>query len=138
MVIQTFDLSKYYGSSLAILDLNLTIEHGEIFGFLGPNGAGKTTTIRLLLGLLKPSDGKIQLFGKNITTHLNECLKDIGYLPGDIGLYKDLTGIQYLTHFMKLRKKQMDENGYNRIEQLMNAFSIKNFACPTIRKSIKL
>jgi ABC-2 type transport system ATP-binding protein len=124
MTIKTCNLTKYYGSSPGVLDLNLTIQHGEIFGFLGPNGAGKTTTIRSLLGLIKPSKGGIQLFGKNITTHLSDCLQDIGYLPGDIGLYKDFTGIQYLTHFMKLRKKEQDENSQNRLKQLITSFNI--------------
>ena len=63
-VIETHGLIKYYGSKRGIVDLDLTIKDGEIFGFLGPNGAGKTTAIRLLLGLMKPSGGDIDILGK--------------------------------------------------------------------------
>lgn len=122
--IQTYNLTKCYGTSPGVSEINLNVKQGEIFGFLGPNGAGKTTTIRLLLGLIKPSKGTIQLFGKDIAIFLNESLHDIGYLPGDIGLYRDLTGIQYLTHFMKLRKKHADDDFHYRLDQLMHKFNI--------------
>lgn len=108
------DLTKYYGSSPGIIDINLDIHGGEIFGFLGPNGAGKSTTIRLIIGLIKPTKGNISIFGKNKTAHHLEIIKDIGYLPGDIGLYKELTGNEYLYHFLKLRTgkhfRQYDKN----------------------------
>ncbi len=113
-IIELKDLTKYYGSSPGIIDINLEIKEGEIFGFLGPNGAGKSTTIRLIIGLIKPTKGEITIFGKNKMTHHLKIVKDIGYLPGDIGLYKELTGNEYLYHFLKLRTgkncRQYDEN----------------------------
>ena len=81
-------MTKYYGPFLGVTDVDLTIQKGEIFGFLGPNGAGKTTTIRLLLGLIKPTKGDILIFNKDLSHHRRVILKDIGYLPGDLGLYK--------------------------------------------------
>jgi ABC-2 type transport system ATP-binding protein len=113
-IIELKDLTKYYGSSPGIIDVNLEIKEGEVFGFLGPNGAGKSTTIRLIIGLIKPTKGGISVFGKNKRMHHLQIIRDIGYLPGDIGLYKELTGNEYLYHFLKLRRgknyRQYDEN----------------------------
>lgn len=64
-IIETQNLTKYYGKARGILNLNLTVEEGEFFGFIGPNGAGKSTTIRTLLGLMRPSSGKALLFGQD-------------------------------------------------------------------------
>lgn len=122
--IQTSGLTKYYGSSLGIANLNIIVRRGEIFGFCGPNGSGKTTTIRLLLGLIKPSQGKITLLDKSLDIGSKEILRDIGYLPGDIGLYKDLTGIQYLKHLMKLREKRKYDGIKERMEHLVSRFNI--------------
>ena len=86
-VIETIDLSKYYGKTLGIKDVNLNVEEGEIFGFIGPNGAGKSTTIRLLLSLIYPSSGKAKLFGKDAIECGPEVRKNIGYLPSEIFYY---------------------------------------------------
>ena len=122
--IQTSGLTKYYGSSLGIANLNMVVQRGEIFGFCGPNGSGKTTTLRLLLGLIKPSKGKMTLLDKNQDIGSKEILSNIGYLPGDIGLYKDLTGIQYLTYLMKLRKRRNCDGIRERMEYLIDRFNI--------------
>ena len=66
IIISVNQLTKFYGKTLGVQDLNFSVSKGEIFGFLGPNGAGKTTTIRMLLDLLRPSFGKIHIFGKEI------------------------------------------------------------------------
>ncbi|MGO1470069.1 MAG: ATP-binding cassette domain-containing protein [Tissierella sp.] len=86
-IIETKNLTKYYGKSLGIKDVNLNIEKGEIFGFIGPNGAGKSTTIRLLLSLIYPSSGEAKLFGKEIKKSGPEVRKDVGYLPSEIFYY---------------------------------------------------
>src|SRR5437588_10013491 len=78
VAIEIKDLSKRYGSVLAVNQLSLTIEAGVIFGFLGPNGAGKTTTIRMLLGLIKPTSGTAQLLGCDIATQRSHILPQIG------------------------------------------------------------
>lgn len=77
-IIQINHLSKNYGGFHAVSDLDLEVQQGDVFGFLGPNGAGKSTTIRMLLSLIKPSSGTIEIFGKNLATHRNEILRKIG------------------------------------------------------------
>jgi ABC-2 type transport system ATP-binding protein len=102
-VIQTEALTKYYGPVRGVEDLNLEVEEGEIFGYLGPNGAGKTTTIRLLIGSINPTRGKAYLLGHRISTRSFAWKKDIGYIPGELSLYGDLTGEEFLRYFAYLR-----------------------------------
>lgn len=73
--IRTSNLTKYYGKSRGISELNLKIEEGEFFGFIGPNGAGKSTTIRTLLGLISPTSGSAQIFGKDIGKEREDITK---------------------------------------------------------------
>ena len=115
-VIETFDLTKYYGPILGIEDLNLEINEGEIFGFLGPNGSGKTTTIRLLLGVIKKTNGRIFFYGEDVSKQRLKILKNIGYLPGDVGLYKDMSGTAFLDHLLRLR----DGENYLRHQKSLN------------------
>jgi len=103
VVIQTEALTKYYGRVRGVEDLNLEVEEGEIFGYLGPNGAGKTTTIRLLIGNINPTRGKVCLLGHRISPHSFAWKKDIGYIPGELSLYGDLTGEEFLRYFAYLR-----------------------------------
>ena len=97
-IIQTENLSKVYKSRTrqvrALDHLNLSVQPGEIFGYLGPNGAGKTTTIRLLLDLIRPSEGHALLFGQDAKAHSVELHKRVGFLPGELNLWKNLTGAQ--------------------------------------------
>ena len=123
-IITTRGLTKYYGRFTGVEDLNLSVRQGEIYGFLGPNGAGKTTTIRLLLGLLKPSSGNMRIMGRETARFQKEPANLIGYLPGEIGLYKDLTGKAYLQHFMELRTGKVDHARRLRMEGLMHRFNI--------------
>src|SRR5258708_23969940 len=76
-VLRTYDLTKYYGSRVAVNHLNLEIRRGEIVGFLGPNGAGKTTSIRMLLGLIAPTDGRVEVFGHDLATEPASLLPHI-------------------------------------------------------------
>jgi len=103
VVIKTEDLTKYYGPVRGVENLNLEVEEGEIFGYLGPNGAGKTTTIRLLIGNLNPTRGKAYLLGHRVSTHSFVWKKDIGYIPGELSLYGNLTGEEFLRYFAYLR-----------------------------------
>jgi len=101
-VIQGRSLTKFYGKDRGIEALDFSVAQGEIFGFLGPNGAGKTTTIRLLLDLIRPTAGHIELFG--LDPRSNPALRHrIGYLPGDLRLYERLTPREHLTYFARLR-----------------------------------
>ncbi len=86
-IIQTEQLTKSYGSHRGIVDVDLTVEQGEVFGFLGPNGAGKTTTIRLLLDLIRPTSGRATVFGIETTVDPVAIHRRIGYLPGEFALY---------------------------------------------------
>jgi ABC-2 type transport system ATP-binding protein len=101
--IETVGLTKYYGDTEGIVDLDLAVNVGEVFGFIGPNGAGKTTTIRLLLDFLRPSAGSGSIFGMDITQQSLRIRRRVGYLPGDLALYPSMTGREYLLYFSKLR-----------------------------------
>lgn len=96
-------VTKRFGATVAVDQLSLEVETGEVVGFLGPNGAGKSTTIRMLLDLLRPSDGSVQVLGLDPRRAGPELRKRIGYLPGDLALYNKLTGTQLLTYLMHLR-----------------------------------
>lgn len=85
--VETKALTKYYGKSRGIIDLDLKIEEGDVFGFIGPNGAGKSTTIRLLLGMIRPTSGQAMVFGKDIVKKKKEILADIGYMPSEARFY---------------------------------------------------
>ncbi|MDE7062972.1 MAG: ABC transporter ATP-binding protein, partial [Lachnospiraceae bacterium] len=88
--IETVSLTKYYGKSRGITDIDLTVEEGDFFGFIGPNGAGKSTTIRTLLGLICPTSGTAEIFGRNIRSRRDEILADIGYMPSEAAFYHNM------------------------------------------------
>jgi ABC-2 type transport system ATP-binding protein len=97
-VIETRGLTKRYGETRGIQNVDLRVEGGEIFGFLGPNGAGKTTTIRLLLDLINPTSGQVFLFGQPVERQSVELRNEVGYLPGELRLYERMTGQQMLDY----------------------------------------
>ena len=102
-VIQTEGLTKYYGRHRGIMEVELAVEQGEIFGFLGPNGAGKTTTIRILLDHIRPSAGRALVFGMETSAQPVAIHRRLGYLPGEFNLYDGLTGGQTIEYFANLR-----------------------------------
>jgi ABC-2 type transport system ATP-binding protein len=102
-VIHTEQLTKSYGPHRGIIELDLDVEEGEIFGFLGPNGAGKTTTMRVLLDLIRPTSGRAEVFGIETTADPVAIHRRIGYLPGEFDLYDRLTGAQTIAYFANLR-----------------------------------
>ena len=102
-IIETDKLTKWYGPHRGIVDVDLAIEGGEIFGFLGPNGAGKTTTIRLLLDLIRPTSGRAMVFGLDSAADPVAIHRRLGYVPGEFALYDRLTGQQTLEYFGNLR-----------------------------------
>src|ERR1700694_269071 len=91
-VVRTINLSKQYGKRLAVDNLNLEVQRGEIFGFLGPNGAGKTTTIRMMLGLIAPTSGGVEILSRDIATHRAKILPRVGALVETPALYLYLSG----------------------------------------------
>ena len=98
-MIETRGLTKYYGELAALVDLNLTIRSGDIFGFIGPNGAGKTTTMRVLATLLEPSRGSAYIDGLNVVENGREVRRRVGYMPDFMGVYDDLKVFEYLEFF---------------------------------------
>lgn len=102
-VITLEKLTKSYGKSRGIIEVDLEVSQGEVFGFLGPNGAGKTTTIRTMLDLIRPTSGKASVFGIVSSTDPVAIHKRIGYIPGEFSLYDRLTGKQTLEYFANLR-----------------------------------
>ena len=102
-VIRTEQLTKAYGSHRGIIDVDLTIQPAEAFGFLGPNGAGKTTTIRTLLDHIRPTSGRAFVFGIDTTVDPVAIHRRVGYLPGEFTLYDKLTGGQTIEYFANLR-----------------------------------
>jgi ABC-2 type transport system ATP-binding protein len=101
--IQTEGLTKYYGKYRGVVDLDLEVRSGEVFGFLGPNGAGKTTTIRLLLDLLRPSKGSAHVLGRDVRRHGVEIRRQVGFTPGELALFPKLTGRETLRFLANLR-----------------------------------
>ncbi len=104
-VIETKKLTKYWGKSRGIIDVDLVVEEGEIFGFIGPNGAGKSTTIRILLGLIYPTGGSATIFGKDVTKFGPEIREEIGYLPSEVFYYDDMKVIDLLRYSASFYKK---------------------------------
>jgi ABC-2 type transport system ATP-binding protein len=102
-IVVTRGLTKRYGSTLALHDLDLEIERGEVFGYLGPNGAGKTTTLRLLMGLLRPTSGVAEVDGLDSWTDSVAVRRRVGYLSGEPALYGRLTGHQHVEYLGSLR-----------------------------------
>ncbi len=102
-VITLEKLTKSYGRSRGIIDVDLEVQQGEVFGFLGPNGAGKTTTIRTMLDLIRPTSGRATVFGIESTVDPVAIHKRVGYIPGEFALYDRLTGGQTLEYFANLR-----------------------------------
>ena len=103
--IMTDHLTKMYGKARGITELNLSVEEGELFGFIGPNGAGKSTTIRTLLGLISPTSGSAQIFGKDIVKDREAILRETGYLPSEALFYPGMKVRDILKLSADLRKK---------------------------------
>ncbi len=114
--VRTERLGKRYGNFSALVDLNLQIPRGKIFGYIGPNGAGKTTTIRILAGLLRPSTGRALVSGLDCWRESRAVKREVGYLPDSFGVYDEMRVWEYLDFFgaaFKLpRKQRLDRMDY--------------------------
>ena len=115
LVVHTEHLTKYFGKLLAIEDLNLDVYKGEVFGFLGPNGAGKSTTMGVMLGLIAPTAGMVELFGLNIQNHLPTILRRIGSVTESTGFYPYLSGKENLYYIARISGAINN----NRIEEVL-------------------
>ncbi|TYQ12855.1 UNVERIFIED_CONTAM: ABC-2 type transport system ATP-binding protein [Acetivibrio alkalicellulosi] len=112
--IELKDLTKYYGKSRGIIDVNLDVKEGEIFGFIGPNGAGKSTTIRTLLSLIFPTSGSAKIFGMDCFKSQEKIKMNIGYLPSEVNYYDDMIVKDLLFYSAKFYKKDCT-NKINRL-----------------------
>lgn len=119
-VLQIKDLTKKFGKFTALNGVNFEVNEGEVFGFIGPNGAGKSTTIRILLGILKATEGEVEIFGKDAWSDAVELHKRIAYVPGDVNLWPNLTGGEVIDLFVKLR----GGNDTGRREELIKRFDL--------------
>ena len=113
-VIETTNLTKYYGKIKGVEDLTFSVNKGEIFGFLGPNGAGKTTTVEMIEAIREPTAGKIRLLEHDIRYHFNIVKNMIGVLPQEFHSFERLTVRETLVYFSKLYKKRAN------IEEIIN------------------
>ncbi|MGQ9523040.1 MAG: ATP-binding cassette domain-containing protein [Anaerolineae bacterium] len=122
-VIQTQELTKYYGNFVAVDRLNLAVEPGEVFGLLGPNGSGKTTTILMLLGLTELTSGTVRVMGLDPARQPLSVKSRVGYIPDQVGFYDDLTARENLIYIAKLNGIPRSE-AYRRIDEALERMGL--------------
>lgn len=125
-VIKTENLTKYYGKHRGIIDVSFNVDEGEIFGFIGPNGAGKSTTIRIILGLIFPDSGYASVFGRDCITDGHNIRAQIGYVPGEVNYYSDITVEELLSYSATFYKK-VDKTYVNELCQRFELDKRKKF-----------
>ncbi|SFR72930.1 ABC transporter ATP-binding protein [Anaeromicropila populeti] len=118
--IETKKLTKSYGKSRGIMDIDLEVKEGEIFGFIGPNGAGKSTTIRTLLGLIHKDSGEAKIFGMDCEGEREKILKETGYLPSEVFYYENMKAIDLLRYSASFYKKDCSK----KIKELADALGL--------------
>lgn len=117
-VIETKDLTKFYGSSRGIVDVTLSVKEGDLFGFIGPNGAGKSTLIRTLLGLISTTKGSASVLGKDIVSERTAILREVGYLPSEASFYNGMRVSELLEFSAKMRGVDCKEESARLCERL--------------------
>lgn len=123
-MIELSDVSKYYGTKLAVDNLSLEVKKGEIFGFIGPNGAGKTTTIKMMVGILRPDGGRIFVDNIDVVKNPIYAKRILGYVPDTPILYECLTGLQFINFIADAYNVSSDERMRN-INYYSELFEIK-------------
>lgn len=124
MALELRDVTKRFGSHVAVNRLNLKVEEGELFGLLGANGAGKTTTMRMILGLLAPTEGEITWFGRRMGYDLSH---QIGYLPEERGLYPKLKVEEQLVYLARLRGMEK-RKAQRQLREWLERFHVSHYA----------
>ena len=117
--IRTEKLTKFYGKARGIINLDLTVEEGDCFGFIGPNGAGKSTTIRTLLGLITPTSGSASVLGRDIVKEKVSILREVGYLPSESQFYPGMKVSEILRLSADLRGMDCSKNAAALCERLL-------------------
>ncbi len=126
-VIVAEGLTKRYGQQIAVDNLNLTVNGGEVFGFLGPNGAGKTTSLLMFLGLTDPTMGKVRVCGFDPQKESLRVKESVGYLPENVGFYDDMTARENLQFVARLNRIP-DKISAKKIERLLESVGLANEA----------
>jgi ABC-2 type transport system ATP-binding protein len=126
-MIELKNLTKKFGEIVAVNRLNLSVSEGEIFGFIGPNGAGKTTTLRMMGGVLIPTEGSVMIDGIDIADEPEKAKKRIGFIPDRPFLYEKLTGMEFLKFTADLYGIE-DSSFRNKSEEILKKFSLYNWA----------
>ena len=119
-ILEVKELTKDYGNHKGIFNITFSMEEGDILGYLGPNGAGKTTTIRCLMGFLNPNQGNCSIMGMDCRLEQEKIQKNIGYLPGEIAFFDDMTG----NNFLDLMASMRDLKNMKRRIQLVERFQL--------------
>lgn len=119
-VLQVQNLTRDYGKNRGVFDVSFDVPHGQVFGFLGPNGAGKTTTIRHLMGFLRPQKGECRIGGLNCWGEAAVIQKNLGYIPGEIAFFDDMTG----SGFLKFLARYRGMKGEGRTAELVQRFDL--------------
>lgn len=117
-IIEIKSLTKSYGKKRGVIDVNLEVKEGEIYGFLGPNGAGKSTTIRSMLGFLKFNEGSIKILGMDSVKNRNKILKEIGYMPSEAQFYQDMRVSEVIKFASDMRGVDCKEEAKRLCERL--------------------
>jgi len=120
-------LNKKFGNFHAVRDLDLRIPPGEVFGFLGPNGAGKTTTIRMMVGLIKPTSGRVFIDGQDISRQPEEAKAVLGFIPDRPYLYEKITGREFLEFIADLHGLDSGDKRQKRIGELLIFFDLEDW-----------
>ena len=119
-------VTRRYGRKTAVSDLTLRVPQGELFAFLGPNGAGKTTAIKMLVGLLQPSEGTVSVCGQNSATQSRQAARYLGFVPDEAFLYEKLSGREFLEFVAEMRGLDRDQTR-DRIERQSEIFELDDF-----------
>jgi ABC-2 type transport system ATP-binding protein len=119
-IIETNGLTVYYGKHRGIIDVNMSVHKGEVFGFLGPNGAGKTTTQRVMMDVIRPTRGQIFVFGKDCQKEGVAIRKRVGYLPGELSLYPNMKGRHFLNMLASLQEKTVERSYRRELYERLN------------------
>jgi len=133
-VIHTKELTKTFGSLVAVNNLELEVMRGDVFGFLGPNGSGKTTTIRMLLGLIRPTSGHISIFGMDNSSHMQEILPRLGAIIETPVFYPYLSGIDNLRSVAAGSGMKLGKASQQRIDEVLDIIDLRSQSNDAFRK----
>ena len=122
-MIRAFNLTKVFGKKVVVDNLNLEVEKGQVYAFLGPNGAGKTTTLKMLTGVMRPTEGEVEILGMNVWKDPTRVKMEIGVVPDEPKMYPSLRGWEFLEFIRKVYRKD-DSKTKERMEELLEVFAV--------------